>query len=170
MAKPKRPRSPLPPVADPVVQAPPAPVLAPVLPPVLAPVHARPVQAPFARQFDALLALNHRNIEALAAANRVALAGAQAVARRNMQIMQQTVSDAASSMQRLISDDPPPDLFAQQADRLKSAYHNAVASLEEINGLLCRSNGEALGVLHRRAAAALDEMTALSEKPEPSDP
>ena len=41
---------------------------------------------------DAFLSAHRRNMEVLTAANRVALEGAQAVARRHMEIMQQTMA------------------------------------------------------------------------------
>ena len=50
---------------------------------------------------DALLAAHRRNLETLSAANRVALDGAQAVARRNMEIMQQTMAELTESMRQL---------------------------------------------------------------------
>ena len=42
---------------------------------------------------DAFVAASRRNMETLAAANRVALEGAQAVARRHMEIVQQNMTE-----------------------------------------------------------------------------
>ncbi len=50
---------------------------------------------------EALMAAHRRNLETLSAANRVALEGAQAVARRNMEIMQQTMSELTDGMRQL---------------------------------------------------------------------
>ncbi len=45
------------------------------------------VKMPAVPDMEALLAAHRRNLETLSAANRVALEGAQAVARRNMEIL-----------------------------------------------------------------------------------
>ncbi len=50
---------------------------------------------------DLMLGAYRRNLEALSAANRVALEGAQQVARRNMEIMQQTMGEMTEAMRGL---------------------------------------------------------------------
>jgi phasin family protein len=124
------------------------------------------LKMPFVPDVAALLAVNRRNIEALSAANRVALEGAQAVARRNMEIMQHTMAEVTESMRYFATTDAPQVRFARQADMLKSAYQSAVADMQEISSLIRKSNSEALGVLHLRVAAAIDEMKALAAKPD----
>jgi phasin family protein len=125
------------------------------------------MKLPLVPGIDALLAVNRRNIEALSAANRVALEGAQAVARRNIEIMQHTMAEATENLRRLTSNDTPQARFAQQTDMLKSAYQSAVANMHEISGLIRKSNGEVLDVLHLRCIAAIDEMKALAAKSGP---
>jgi phasin family protein len=127
------------------------------------------MKMPFVPDIEALLSVNRRNFEALSAANRVALEGAQAVARRNMEIMQHTMAEVTQSMRQLSSDDAPQVRFARQADMLKSAYQTAVANMQEISSLIRKSNGEALGVLQLRFAAAIDEMKALAAKSQHPD-
>ena len=56
---------------------------------------------------DAFLSAHRRNMETLSAANRVALEGAQAVARRHMEIMQQTMCEMTETMKALASAEAP---------------------------------------------------------------
>ncbi|MBR0673535.1 phasin family protein [Neoroseomonas soli] len=113
---------------------------------------------------DALAAAQRKNIEAFSAANRVALEGAQAVARRHMEILQQSVAEMTEAMKALSAADAPQDKAARQAELAKSTYERAVANLHELADLIQRSNSEAVGLLNKRFAEAMDEVKGLVAK------
>lgn len=134
-----------------------------------------PTGADFARLFaqlklpampdmEAVLTAHRRNLEALNAANRVALDGAQAVARRNMEIVQQTIAELSETLRALSSAEAPQDKAARQAELMKAAYERAVGNLREISELIQKSNTEALGLINQRFAEALNEVQALLAK------
>ena len=110
---------------------------------------------------EALMRAHQRNLEALSAANRIALEGAQAVARRHMEIMQQTMAELTSTLTALAGGDGPQDKAAKQAELLKAAYERAVANTREMGDLIQKANGEAIGALNSRVAEALDELRDL---------
>ena len=122
------------------------------------------MKMPALPDMEALMSAHRRNLETLSAANRVALEGAQAVARRNMEIMQQTMSELTENMRNFASVDSPAARATRQADLLKSAYERAVANMQEIGDLIQKSNGEALGLLNHRFTEAMEEVKALSLK------
>jgi phasin family protein len=113
---------------------------------------------------EALNAAHRRNLEAITAANKVALEGAQAVARRHMEIMQQSLSEMTEAMKALAAPESPQAKAAKQAEIAKAAYERAVANLKEVGDLIQRSNAEAVGLLNKRFAEALDEVKALAAK------
>lgn len=113
---------------------------------------------------QALIDAQRRNMETLSAANRVALEGAQAVARRHMEIMQQTMAELSEAMQALASADAPQARAAKQTEMLKRAYERAVANMKELSELIQRSNGEALQLLNSRFSEAMDEVRKLMEQ------
>ena len=113
---------------------------------------------------DALMRAHQRNLEALSAANRIALEGAQAVARRHMEIMQQTMAELTDTLKALAGGDGPQDKAAKQAELLKAAYERAVANTREMGELIQKANGEAIGALNSRVAEALDELRDLVKK------
>jgi len=114
---------------------------------------------------EALTNAQRRNLEALSAANRVALEGAQTVARRHMEIVQQAMSEMTEAMRTLASvGESPQAKAAKQAELLKAAYEQAMANLKEIADLIQKSNAEALAVLNRRFAEAMDEVKAMMSK------
>ena len=113
---------------------------------------------------EAFVAAQRKNMEVLSAANRVALEGAQAVAKRHMEIMQQTMAEMSESMRDIASPESPQARAAKQADMLKVAYERAVAHIKELADLIQRSNGEALSMLNSRFTEAMDEVKQLASK------
>lgn len=113
---------------------------------------------------EALAAAQRKNIEAFSAANRVALEGAQAVARRHMEILQASVAEMTEAMKGFASADAPQDKAAKQAELAKSTYERAVANLQELADLIQRSNSEAISLLNKRFAEAMDEVKSIVGK------
>ncbi len=111
-----------------------------------------------------LLAAHRRNMDALSQANRLALEGAQAVARRHMEIMQQTMTELTDQVRELATADTPQAKAARQAELLKRSYEHAVNNMRELSDLIQRSNGEALALLDHRFREAMDEVHVLLEK------
>jgi phasin family protein len=114
----------------------------------------------------ALMAAHKRNVEVLTNANRLALEGAQAVARRHMEIMQQTMTELSEHVRELATAEAPQAKAARQAELVKKSYERAVANIRDLSDLIQRSNGEALAVLSERFTEAMDEIKALMEKSE----
>ena len=122
------------------------------------------LRMPAMPDMDLMLGAYRRNLEALSAANRVALEGAQQIARRNMEIMQQTMGEMTEAMRGLSASESPQDRAGKQAEMLKHAYERAVGHMKELADLIQRSNGEALDVLNQRFAEAVNEAKTMVEK------
>jgi len=112
----------------------------------------------------ALMDAYKRNIEVLSAANKIALEGAQAVAKRHMEIMQQMMGEISENMRAMTSADSPADKATKQTEALKRAYERAVANTKELADLIQHANGEALSLLNKRFAEAMDEAKTLLAK------
>lgn len=119
---------------------------------------------PAVPDIDAFVAASRRNIETLTAANKVALEGAQAVARRHMEIVQQSMAEISEAVRSLATSETPQAKAARQADLLKQAYEHSVANIKELSDMIQKSNEEALQLLHRRFTEAMDEIKALANK------
>lgn len=118
------------------------------------------MKMPLMPDADALLAFHRRNFEALSAANRIVMEGAQAVAKRNMEILQQTMADSSESMRALASPQPS----AAKTDLPKRAYERAVSNMKELSDLIQHSNGEALSLINKRVMEAMDEVKTMADK------
>ncbi len=113
---------------------------------------------------EGLAQAQRRNLEALSAANRIALEGAQAVARRHMEIVQSAMTEMTEAMRGLTGTESPQERAQRQAELLKSGYERAVANIREIGDLIQKSNAEALDLLNRRFAEAMEEVKQLAAK------
>ena len=122
------------------------------------------MKMPAMPDMEAFLSAHRRNLETLTAANRIAMEGAQAVAQRHLEIVQQSVTELTEGMRQLASPEAPQAKAARQAEMLKSAYERAVTNMHELSDLIQRSNGEALTLLQRRFSEAMDEVKSLAEK------
>ncbi len=122
------------------------------------------MKLPAMPDMGALMAAHQRNIEALTAANKVAMEGAQAFARRQAEIVQQSVAELTEAMKSFAGVEAPQEKAAKQAELLKSAYERGVANLRELGDLISRSNTEAVEVLNHRFTQAMDEVKTLAGK------
>jgi phasin family protein len=122
------------------------------------------MKMPAAPNMDAFVAASRKNMETITAANRVALEGAQAVAKRHMEIMQQGMAEMTEAMRSMAMPDDPQAKAAKQAELLKQAYEHAVANMKELSDLIQRSTSEAIGLLNHRFTEAMEEVKALAEK------
>lgn len=122
------------------------------------------MKLPALPDMEVFLSANRKNLETLTAANRVALEGAQAVARRHMEIVQSNMAELTEAMKALAATDKPQAKAAKQAELLKQAYQRGVAQMKELSDLIQQSNAEALSLINQRFAEAMDEVKALAEK------
>jgi phasin family protein len=92
--------------------------------------------------------------------NRVA----QAVTRRNGEIMRQAMAEMEEAVKAAASAQAPEDKAAKQVELLKAAYQHAVANMKELSELIQKANAEALGLLSRRFSEGMDEVKSLMDR------
>ena len=122
------------------------------------------MKVPAVPDMEAFVNASRRNMETLTAANKVALEGAQAVGRRHMEILQQSMADLTEAVRAMSSVEAPQAKAAKQAELLKQAYERTVANMKELGDLIQHSNAEAVNLLNARFAEAMDEVKALADK------
>ncbi|MBI1778145.1 MAG: phasin family protein [Proteobacteria bacterium] len=108
--------------------------------------------------YEALMTSQRRNIEALTQANQLAVEGMQAVAKRQAEIMRQTMEETGRAMQALMQSTTPEDRMAKQTDMVKSAFERAIANMRELAELVTKSNAEAFQLVNQRVTDSLDEL------------
>jgi phasin family protein len=122
------------------------------------------MKVPAMPDMGAVMAAYKRNIEVLSEANKIALEGAQAVAKRHMEILQQMMAELTENLKSVTTTGNPQDKAAHQTELLKHAYERAVANTKELSDMIQHANGEALAVLNKRFVEAVEEMNSLLAK------
>jgi phasin family protein len=113
---------------------------------------------------ESVLASQQKNIQALTAANQLAFEGFQAVARRQSEILRQTMEQTSSMISELMAAGSPEDKVAKQADLVKLAFEKALYNARELAELVAKSNSEAADVINKRVSESLEEVKAVVAK------
>ena len=113
---------------------------------------------------ESVLASQQKNIQALTAANQLAIEGFQAVVRRQSEIVRQTMEQTSSMVTELMAAGSPEDKVAKQADLVKLAFEKALSNARELAELVAKSNSEAAEVINKRVSESLEEVKAVVAK------
>lgn len=106
---------------------------------------------------EALMATQRKNLEALAAANRLAVEATQAVFKRQTDVLRQTMEQIAATGRDIAGAGSVPEKAAKQTELAKEQFERTVVNMREIAEMVARSNTEAADLLNKRFAQSLDE-------------
>jgi len=112
---------------------------------------------------DKVLAAQQRNIDAFASAGQIVVDGAKALAQRQSEIVQSSVDQWMAASQGSFSMKPGEFVPADQMNKAKSAYENAVANSKEMADIAMKAQSEAASVLTKCFMANIDEMKAFGK-------
>lgn len=112
---------------------------------------------------EALMTAHRKNVEAMNAANNLAVEGMQAVARRQIEIMRTGMEEMTAMVGDLMKATTPEERIAKQADLTKTSFEKTLANMKELSELIAKSNSEATEVINKRIAGMLDEMKTLAK-------
>ncbi|MEE9139664.1 MAG: phasin family protein [Alphaproteobacteria bacterium] len=116
--------------------------------------------------FEAAMASQRKNFEALAQANKLALEGAQVFARRQGEMMSEGAEVFSGALNKLVSAGSFEDQAVKQAEFAKTAYQKALANFWELGELVNKSNSRTFGIINKRVTDTLDEVkTVVSAGP-----
>ena len=113
---------------------------------------------------DALMAGQRKNMEALTNANRVAFEGVQAVARRQSEILKESMDEATKAVEAISKSGSPPEAAAKQAEVAKDAFERALANMRELAEMVAKSQEEASTTINTRISQSLDEFKDVVSK------
>ena len=107
--------------------------------------------------FNQFFSTQRRNIEALSAANQAIVEGAQAISRRQAEVIRDNVESVLKASKDLMTGGSPEQSVTKNADLAKSIFENSLSHLREITETATKSSFEAFDVLRERTAARLEE-------------
>jgi phasin family protein len=114
--------------------------------------------------FDAVVASQRKNVEALAHASCAAFEGAQAVAKRQAEILQETMNQTAKSFGTLAEAGSPPEVAAKQAELVKEAFEKALGNMRELAEMVTKAQQGAIDTMSGRISQSLDELKHMALK------
>lgn len=107
---------------------------------------------------DAMVSLQQKNLEVLTAANRLAFEGMQAIMKRQVEIMRQTVEESTAAATGIAGASNPTDKMVKQAEAAKDTFERTISNIRELSELIAKSNTEVLDLLNKRVGEVLDEV------------
>lgn len=114
---------------------------------------------------SALVAMQRKNIEALTEANQLALEGAQAVLRHQLELTRRTMEQFGQMLNGFMQPNGSmEDRLAKQAEYSKSALEAGMTNARELADLVTKANSDAVNVLARRVTETLEELRDLATK------
>ncbi len=115
---------------------------------------------PAGAMFSALMAIQVKNLEALAAAQKAAMEGMSTLAKQQQAMLTAQLQGAASLPATLSMDTDPRDAVAKPFDSIKSAILDGQAQSNLLNELAAQAGAGVASILQNRFLASLDEMKA----------
>jgi phasin family protein len=118
------------------------------------------------RPFDveAVWSAQRRNIEAMSQANQLAVEGVHAVAKRHIELTQQTLDDLTALVRDMAQPVSAEDRIAKHTEYTKKMIDKGLAHGREVAALATKAGSEASEVLQRRAIEGLDELRSFACK------
>lgn len=109
----------------------------------------------------AIMDSQRKNVEALTAANKTAVEGMQAVAKRQAELLSQAVEAASGAVESMTSAGTPQEAAAKQADLVKATFEKTLADMTEIAEMSAKANTAASAAINKRISESLEEMKKL---------
>ena len=118
------------------------------------------------RPFDveAVWAAQRRNLEALSLANTLAVEGVHALAKRQIEMTQQTLEDLSTLVREMAQPVSTEDRIAKHTEFTKKMIDKGLTHGREVAALAAKAGSEATEVLQKRTTEGLDEMRAFACK------
>src|SRR5215469_14522945 len=113
---------------------------------------------------EAVWAAQRRNIEALSQANQLAVEGVHALAKRQIEMTQQTFEEFSTLWREMTQPSSTEDRIAKHTEFTKKLIDKSVNHGREVAALAAKTGTEATEVLQKRTAEGLDEMKAFACK------
>lgn len=107
---------------------------------------------------EAMMASQRKNVEALTQANQLAIEGAQALARRQVEIAREALEEARSLFREFSQPGAPQERLAKNTEIAKATFEKGLATARELTELVTKANAEAFNVLTKRVAESFEEI------------
>ena len=112
---------------------------------------------------NAMIAAQQKNIEAINLANKAAVEGWQAFAKKQAELWQSAVEDTGALAQDVTFAKEPAEKLAKQADFAKSAMKTGLANAREAQELAAKTANKTVDIVSKRLVEGMDEAVSYVE-------
>lgn len=109
-------------------------------------------------EVESVVAAQKANMEAVVKANRTIFEGTQAVVRRQVELLQESMGQASQSVREMGKSASPPDVVAHQAELAKHTFEKATSTMKELGDIITKANADAASIINARIGASLSEL------------
>ena len=114
---------------------------------------------------ETVVSMQRKNMEALTQANQLALEGAQAIMRHQLEMTRRSMEEFSAMFTGLFQPNGSmEDRLAKHADFSKTAMEKSMTNARELADLVTKANNDAFSVLSRRVAETLEELKDFAKK------
>jgi phasin family protein len=106
----------------------------------------------------ALVDAQRKNVQALQEANQKAFSGALALAKRQAEILEETMREWQAAAKELTSKSSGENVASRQADLAKKAIEKALANMRELAEMAVNSQAQAYEVIGKRVQSSIEEL------------
>jgi phasin family protein len=110
-----------------------------------------------------LMSYQRKNFEALTVANQRAFEGVQAIAKAQAEFVREAAEEMQKVAKEIVGAGSTEDKLVKQTAVAKGAFETAVANVNELAGLVQKSNAETFEVIRKRVVENFDEVKAAFE-------
>ena len=114
---------------------------------------------------QAILDARRKDVEALAAANRVAFGGMEALRDKQIEILRRALNDFQGIAQQFATS--PANASSNPTEVVQKALHQALADMQEIAQKTQQAQTEAYAIVTKRIEEAAKELKSTLEQPKP---
>jgi phasin family protein len=116
---------------------------------------------------EALISVQQKNIEAMNMANKAAVDGWQALAKKQAELWQATVEDSGALAQDVAAAKEPADKIAKQAAFAKSSIEAGISNAREAQELAAKATNKTVDIVSKRWVESVEEAVAMVGKVTP---
>lgn len=107
---------------------------------------------------SALIESQKKNVEALVAANKAALAGTQELFKQQAEMLQQSMTDATEAAIALAGSSSPQVLAEKQTELVQVAFEKALANSTKLSEMVKKNQDEFSSTVNQRVTENLQEI------------
>lgn len=112
---------------------------------------------------DQIIAVQQRNVDAVTSASQVMVDGYKAIALRQSEIVQSTMSDFVGTGQQMVNGKAGEFKPGDQVAKAKSSYEAALANAKELAEIAVKAQNEAFTILTKCMMANFEEFKSLAK-------